>query len=237
MDYIRAFFNIDFFQIQHGYVREKLGLGTKLKVSYILMIHDSMETFENDFATDPKVEVRPSDNLQIKLSKITMNSINTQEAPCVSQSTPIRKVCKLRMAEDMFLKKYNCTLPFMDSKHIQLCPIIDQSRNETYADIAEYFEHMIDYSEDHGIECPQIPRCKRSLYKIQVRSMDKGNPSQSRVKIQLDNPYVQTIEDSIAYDLQSLIGEVGGTLGLFLGLSTYSFVEFLVLLINKMFKE
>ena len=125
----------------------------------------------------------------------------------------------------------------MDSKHIQLCPIIDQSRNETYADIAEYFEHMIDYSEDHGIECPQIPRCKRSLYQIQVRSMDKGNPSQSRVKIQLDNPYVQTIEDSIAYDLQSLIGEVGGTLGLFLGLSTYSFVEFLVLLINKMFKE
>lgn len=67
--------------------------------------------------------------------------------------------------------------------------------------------------------------------------MDKKNPSQSRVKIQLENPYVQTIEDSIAYDLQSLIGEVWGTLGLFLGLSTYSFVEFLVLLINKIFKE
>ena len=201
------------------------------------MIHYSKDTFENDFTSDPKVEVRPLDNLQIKLSKISMNSINTEEAPCVSQSMPIRRVCKLKMAEDIFLKKYNCTLPFMDSEHIQLCPIIDQSRNETYADLAEYFEHMIDYPQHHGIECLQIPKCKRSLYKIRVRSMDKKNPSQSRVKIQLENLYVQTIEDSIAYDLQSLIGEVGGTLGLFLGLSTYSFVEFLVLLINKMFKE
>ena len=208
-----------------------------MDVSYILMIHDSRETFENDFTSDPKVEVGPLDNLQIKLSKISMNSINTEEAPCVSQSIPTRKVCKLKMAEDIFLMKYNCTLPFMDSEHIQLCPIIDQSRNETYADLAEYFEHMIDYPQYHGIECPQIPKCKRSLYKIRVRSMDKENPSQSRVKIQLENPYVQTIEDSIGYDLQSLIGEVGGTLGLFLGLSTYSFVEFLVYILQKFIRK
>ena len=57
----------------------------------------------------------------------------------------------------------------------------------------------------------------------------------SELKIQLESPNVQTIKDQVAYDLQSLIGEVGGTLGLFLGLSTMSFIDFIEFIFRKLF--
>ena len=57
----------------------------------------------------------------------------------------------------------------------------------------------------------------------------------SELKIRLENPNVLTIVDSYSYDIQSFVGEVGGTLGLFLGLSVFSFVEFAEYLLRKMY--
>ena len=60
---------------------------------------------------------------------------------------------------------------------------------------------------------------------------------QTSLKIQLENPYVLTIVDSYSYDIQSFVGEVGGTLGLFLGLSMFSFVEFAVYILRKIYSK
>ena len=93
------------------------------------------------------------------------------------------------------------------------------------------------YYSYHGQGCPQMPRCKRSVYKLAIKPnqyLDRSSTG-SALKIQLESPNVQTIEDSIAYDLQSLIGEVGGTLGLFLGLSTMSFIDFILFTLSKVF--
>ena len=84
--------------------------------------------------------------------------------------------------------------------------------------------------------CPQMPKCKRTVYKM-VLFPDESLPhatQESVLIIQLESPNVQTIVDSEAYDLQSLIGEVGGTLGLFLGLSMFSFIDFFVYILRKM---
>ena len=39
---------------------------------------------------------------------------------------------------------------------------------------------------------------------------------------------VERVEEVFAYDLQSLIGEVGGTMGMYLGASILSIVEIIV---------
>ena len=57
----------------------------------------------------------------------------------------------------------------------------------------------------------------------------------SSITIQYGNPYLQVIKDSVSYDLQSLIGEVGGTLGLLLGLSFLSIFDLLEHLLNVCF--
>ena len=61
--------------------------------------------------------------------------------------------------------------------------------------------------------------------------------NESNLKIQLENPNVLTIVDSYSYDIQSFVGEVGGTLGLFLGLSIFSFVEFTEYVLRKIYSE
>ena len=59
--------------------------------------------------------------------------------------------------------------------------------------------------------------------------------TKAKLLIEMESSNVQTIQDSVAYDLQSLIGEVGGTLGLFLGLSAMSFVDFVGFIYRKAF--
>ena len=65
--------------------------------------------------------------------------------------------------------------------------------------------------------------------------MSLQNTINSVVKIKFESSIVLNIVDYYTYDLQSLIGEVGGTLGLFMGLSIYSFVDFFEYVINKLF--
>ena len=89
--------------------------------------------------------------------------------------------------------------------------------------------------KNHG--CSQMPMCKRSFYKLAIEpNVYVGHSTMgSVVEIQLASPNVLTIKDSVAYDLQSLIGEVGGTLGLFLGLSTMSFIDLFEFIFRKLF--
>ena len=47
------------------------------------------------------------------------------------------------------------------------------------------------------------------------------------LKIFIDNDYVVYVEDTPSYDFQSFFGEVGGTLGLLLGISLAHIFDFL----------
>ncbi len=49
--------------------------------------------------------------------------------------------------------------------------------------------------------------------------------NESVVVVEFTSPLVARIEDFVAYDVQSLIGEVGGTLGLYLGASLLSVAD------------
>ena len=66
--------------------------------------------------------------------------------------------------------------------------------------------------------CEDVLPCQRVIYEdfIEQRSptMDFGlngwiSGNDSSVTIQYANPYIQVIKDSVSYDFQSLIGEVG----------------------------
>ena len=63
------------------------------------------------------------------------------------------------------------------------------------------------------------------------------NNVNSSLTIKLKTPNVLNMADSYSYDFQSLIGEVGGTLGLFLGLSMFSFVGFIEYILRKLYNK
>ena len=86
-----------------------------------------------------------------------------------------------------------------------------------------------------GLKCPvQGTKCNNTMiYDKSTMHNEDFKTNAANVYIYLERETVQNVIDSYAYDLQSLIGEVGGTLGLFLGLSTYSVVEFVTYIIEK----
>ncbi len=51
---------------------------------------------------------------------------------------------------------------------------------------------------------------------------------------QFKSEYLGYVTDHLAYDLHSLVGEVGGTMGMFLGASFLSLVEIVVAAVRKM---
>ena len=57
------------------------------------------------------------------------------------------------------------------------------------------------------------------------------------ITMTFQDPIVESTIESINYDLQSLISEVGGVLGLTLGLSGVSLTKLLSFVINKLFRN
>ena len=107
---------------------------------------------------------------------------------------------------------------------------MDENRTQTYSQIVEAWH---DAFTSHEESCPKWPKCKRSLYNMESLST-KEKPGASTLQIKLKSPNVLNIADSYSYDIQSFIGEVGGTLGLFLGLSMFSIVEFIEYILRKL---
>ena len=60
----------------------------------------------------------------------------------------------------------------------------------------------------------------------EFKVMNKGF-NDSTVLLLWKEEFVTYIQDFVAYDLQNFIGEVGGTLGLFLGVSFTSLITFI----------
>ena len=133
----------------------------------------------------------------------------------------------------------------MNTNHHKLCSIIDEKRNVSLKTMVNEWQSRVyrsdaKYSNIFPVSvCPTIPKCKRSVFKLTNSPTSHAiqDTISSTFLIKLESSNVLNIVDSYAYDLQSLIGEVGGTLGLFLGLSMDSLVEFAEYVINNLFNQ
>ena len=134
--------------------------------------------------------------------------------------------------EDQFIEEFNCTLPWMRTKKIVNICSLYETGNVSFGTIGEKVNRWMDIW--YYYECSvHGTKCSNTILNLKTTGFNKDNTNVSKVYISLESEFVQNIIDSYAYDLQSLIGEVGGTLGPFLGLSTYSVVEFVTFIIEK----
>ena len=86
----------------------------------------------------------------------------------------------------------------------------------------EYSELMAKYLEF----CPSKQACTQSKYFIET--IFTTQPKKPNLMIEYKDPMVQYSTDYISYDILSLIGEVGGTLGLTIGLSFFNISELVI---------
>lgn len=111
------------------------------------------------------------------------------------------------------------------------CPILGHP-NGTYHELIEMWS-MLRGSKEVLSNCKFQSPCTKSIYgKSLVNWLDgAAKVYGAKVRIQFASQDVQVIEDHIAYDTQSFIGEVGGTLGLLLGLSFISIFDLFELIL------
>lgn len=130
----------------------------------------------------------------------------------------------------MFISDFGCRLPWMNDiefgNQTDFCPILGHP-NGTFHTLIGIWNKLKD-SKEVQTGCKFQMPCIKSIYsKSQENWVDGPGPlgMGATLQIQFARHDVQVIEDHIAYDTQSFIGEVGGTLGLLLGLSFISIFE------------
>ena len=141
-------------------------------------------------------------------------------------------------ADDFLVSKFNCTAPWTNDSRYHICPIVDEKRYKSYAGMLR--SSMV-YANSKKDSCPKEPKCKRSDYKIHEAMSAGGQISElankSTLLIQVQSCDVQQIVDSYSYSFSSFVGETGGALGLFLGISMLSIVEFIEYILRKIFSN
>ena len=85
-----------------------------------------------------------------------------------------------------------------------------------------------------------LPPCSYTEYRFETPPDDFGrNKATHEMIMWLSTPYVLLETEQYLYPFKSLVADVGGTLGLFLGLSLMSlweYVEILIMLVRKIMK-
>ena len=86
-------------------------------------------------------------------------------------------------------------------------------------------------------KCPGIQSCHRAKYNFELKESYRKNQNHTTLKIMMFDPIIEYSIDFISYDFQSLVGEIGGTLGLTIGLSFFSFAEWVIGIIHYFTKR
>ena len=124
--------------------------------------------------------------------------------------------------------KTGCRLPFMQQKvnpkqnltQARLCKFRESGR--TMADLIQLWNEI----KGEKSECPKIQRCQTKRYDLNTDNINVHDDyDTTQLYVRLDDLNVQYVTDSYTYDELSFIAEVGGTLGLLLGLSFLSLID------------
>ena len=98
-------------------------------------------------------------------------------------------------------------------------------------------------------KCPSKTACKQTNYLIRESLMfktetrvkdifkDYTKTPSSEVTIQYANPMVEYHQEVITYDFQSVIGEIGGTLGMTIGLSFLCIGEWFINFVKYLMEQ
>ena len=191
------------------------GMDVPTEVS-IILLHD-----RNDLYTASEY----SDILDVKtiggyyyIRKTEVSSTSTSVLPCGKYHF---EVCKNIELYKVLVEKFNCHMsPYFVGEHNESLPTC--KTDTVIAALNDYHELM----ETVYNICPKIQACQFSTFStLKPIELNVAYDLQKFEVRMLDNKKTQ--ESFIVYDIVALLGEAGGFLGICLGYSGLSMVEFL----------
>lgn len=137
--------------------------------------------------------------------------------------------------ENAFIDQVGCKLPFMQqaSQDTRICAI--KEGNISVTDYYNIWKNIQNSTQKSN--CPAIKRCQRTDYELYESHETSIFNHTAIFNLSPLTSTVQYVKDAHTYDAQSFIGEVGGSLGLMLGLSFTSVFDFFEYLLTKLIQE
>ena len=153
--------------------------------------------------------------------------LSTEKSPCASH---FKKTC---IEVQKYLKiqhQFRCDPEFIyNGFHIQ--PYKRYGNPCNILEMNEILDSIVKQNMEFG-ECKIEQACRQSKYFLNMATYDSN---QTQVNILFEDKVVEYNIAFLSYDLQSLISEIGGTLGLTLGFSGLSLYNLVCLLFKKFF--
>ena len=214
--------------------------------SYELAFHHALEDRFDRLQQQPYHWIRMDKNYEIDLTKIKFDSLNQENFKCSEDDFYGPLKSKLYEVGLKLISKYNCTLPWMSQyefPNVTSCEVdsVPNVSNNTDFHFTPIHHIVNDWNEfySRSEKFENTLPCKRAVYSsiANEQSIDIDGYNESWVKIKYGTPYVQNVKDYLSYDMQSLIGEVGGTLGLLLGFSFMSIIDLFEYVVGSCYKK
>ena len=156
---------------------------------------------------------------QTSITKRIINSLPSDENPCTQIDYPS---CVLDSIIEKAKEIHNCTIAFLSKKDsTEVC-----SNSVTLTYIKEIKKAL--KLKNYG-DCKDLKQCKDVRYKSKIvyTNFIPGKPI-SDFKIYYAEFILEQLEDSYVYSFISIFSEIGGSLGVLIGLSCMTIVDFFI---------
>ena len=145
---------------------------------------------------------------------------STRKVPCMKYEY---NTCQNIEDNQLILEKFHCRIPILYSgQHLD-----DFIPKDVLNCNNDAIKEGLDLISKKKSKCQQVQTCEMtrftSTYKVTENMLARGN--ESVIWLAFANPEVLYQNTYVSYDLISLVGEVGGILGLTLGASTLTLLE------------
>ena len=141
----------------------------------------------------------------------------------------------MRAINKYYIENFNCNIIFITDG-------LNMTNDYEYCNVSihvHFKEHFRRMYNDNLKQCPSSQGCTHIEYQL-FTSQSRPWPNvhlPTAIRINFYKPIVEYQIEEISYDLQSLIGEVGGTLGLTVGLSFLSIFEWIIIDVAKSYHK
>ena len=144
---------------------------------------------------------------------------STRKSPCVEYEY---NACQSIENNELIFEKFNCNIPILYSgQHLDNF-IQKGASNCSYQVMLEALEFIL---KKENTNCVMAQTCENTRFPSKEKTRGTWLENKTLIYIAFENPEVEFRHSYISYDLLSMIGEIGGLIGLTLGASVLTLLE------------
>ncbi|KAK5641853.1 hypothetical protein RI129_010400 [Pyrocoelia pectoralis] len=159
--------------------------------------------------------VEAGDSVQVNLKVSRYNQLPNRRKECNSSFDYSKSSCVEEGVNDIISTYVGCQVPWVPNEKLPECNSYKQLMTiVTNSTASTYLQETLRKSN-----C--IRKCKRNIYLPLLQSIREIEPNAWSLRIYFSSNLISQMDEVIAYDWNTLIADLGGSLGFLLGLSVF----------------